>query len=441
MYPDNMSRSARLFERATESLPGGNTRHTVFFPPYPIYAASGEGATVTDVDGVTYLDFMNNASAAIHGHCHPAIVAAIREQAGRLISVCLPTELEIRLAEILRERLPALEQVRFCNSGSEAVMFALKAARAFTGRPKIAKIEGAYHGAYDPAEASISSRPDNWGDPKHPAKTAYSFGTPANMLADVVVLPFNDVDASAALLEENREQLAAVLVDPLISRMAFTRATPEYLKMLRRFCDESGAVLIFDEVFSFRMGPHGAQGEVGIAPDLTALGKVIGGGLPIGAFGGRKSIMSVFDQRHGHPKAPHGGTFNGNPLTMAAGIKSLKLSTPAAYAELARLGDKVRAGINDAFQRNGIEGQARGYASMTAVLLSRAQFSENRGYNAAAATNKRFPEIHRYLLEHGILVMPSGGILLSTPMTDTDIDRLLDTFQGALRAYQSKRAA
>ena len=440
MYPDNMSRSARLFERATDSLPGGNTRHTVFFPPYPVYAALGEGATVTDVDGITYLDFMNNASAAIHGHCHPEIVAAIREQAGRLISVCLPTELEIRLAEILREKLPALEQVRFCNSGSEAVMFALKAARAFTGRPMIAKIEGAYHGAYDPAEASISSRPDNWGDPKHPAKTAYSSGTPANILADVVVLPFNDVEASAALLDENKGQLAAVLVDPLISRMAFTRATPEYLKMLRRFCDQSGAVLIFDEVFSFRMGPRGAQGEVGVDPDLTALGKVIGGGLPIGAFGGRRSIMSVFDQRRGHPKAPHGGTFNGNPLTMAAGIKSLELLTRRLF----RAGADGRQGAfrhqrcvpAKRYRRSG----ARLRLDDGGVAVRRA-ISENRGYNAAAAANKRFPEIHRYLLEHGILVMPSGGILLSTPMTDKDIDRLLDTFQGALREYQSKRAA
>jgi len=441
MYPDNVSGSARLFERAVEVLPGGNTRHTVFFAPHPIYALSGRGATVTDVDGITYLDFMNNASACIHGHCHPDIVTAIARQAEKLISVCLPTELEVRLAEMLRERVPSMEQLRFCNSGSEAVMFAIKAARAFTGRPKVAKIEGAYHGAYDFAEASISSRPDNWGDSSRPASTAYSYGTPASTLADVVVLPFNDIEASAAILSSASADLAAVIIDPLVSRMAFTPATPEYLAMVRQFCSTSGTVLIFDEVFSFRMGYHGAQGEVNIRPDLTTLGKVIGGGLPIGAFGGRKDIMAVFDQRSGHPRAPHGGTFNGNPLTMAAGIKALELLTPEAFAELSRLGDRARAGLDDAFHRSGVEGQARGYASMISVLLSKKPFSNHRSFLDAAAANKSFAAIHRYLLEHGILVMPSGGILLSTPMTDHDIDRLTETFYDALCAHRSMRAA
>jgi glutamate-1-semialdehyde 2,1-aminomutase len=418
-------------------MPGGNTRNTVFFAPYPIYAASGQGARVTDVDGRTYLDFVNNASAAVHGHSHPEIVEAIRKQAGRLISLGLPTELEVQLAEMLVERLPGVEQLRFCNSGSEAVMFALKAARAHTRRPKIAKVEGAYHGAYDQAEASMAPRPEDWGPEARPTTIAHSLGAPPGMLSDVVVLPFNDVAASLALLEENRADLAAVLIDPVVSRMAFLQADPAYLAMLRQFCDRSGAVLIFDEVFSFRCGYHGAQGEFGVTPDLTCLGKIIGGGLPVGAFGGRAEVMSVFDHREGRPKAPHGGTFNANPLTMAAGIKALELLTPEAYVELARLGDRVRGGLNGLFKAKGIPGQARGHSSMTSVVLTDRPFGNYREFVAAARTARAIAPVHRRLVDAGVLILPSGGILISTPMTDADIDLLLEAFADALQPASS----
>jgi glutamate-1-semialdehyde 2,1-aminomutase len=441
MYPDMNSRSARLYERALNVMPGGNTRHTVFISPYPIYAVSGSGCRVTDADGNTYIDFMNNASATIHGHAHPEIVAALRDQVGQLASVCLPTELELRLAELICERLPGVEHLRFCNSGSEAVMFALKAARAHTGRPKIAKVEGAYHGAYDAAETSMDPVKANWGDPIQPSPVAHTVGTPPGTLADVVVLPFNDIEATRALLNAHAGDLAAVLLDPLVSRMSFTPAKPEYLRMIRAFCDANKTVLIFDEVFSFRMGYHGAQGEVGITPDLTALGKIIGGGLPVGAVGGKREFMSVFDHRNGPPKAPHGGTFNANPLTMVAGIKSLELLTAEAHAELRRLGDKARNGINEAFTIAGVDGQARGHSSMISILLSRASFSDYRGFAAAAAESKGFQTIHRHLINHGILTLATGGTFLSTPMGDREIDYLTQTFLDALRALKAKRAA
>lgn len=441
MYPDASSRSAGLHQRAQRALPGGNTRNTVFFPPYPVYAASGQGCRVTDVDGRSYIDFTANASASIHGHSHPAIVETIRDQAAQLISVCLPTELEIRLAEMLIERLPGVERVRFCNSGSEAVMFALKAARAHTLRPRIAKIEGAYHGAYDAAEASMDARPGEWGDPARPRATAHSAGTPATTLEDVVVLPFNDVAASLAILEANRDQLAAVLIDPLVSRMAFTPARPEYLAMVRDFCDRSGALLVFDEVFSFRMGHGGAQGALGVTPDLSALGKVIGGGLPVGAVGGKAEFMAVFDHSAGDPRAPHGGTFNANPLTMAAGIKALELLTPAAYAELERLGARARASLAEAFAVAGVEGQVRGYASMSAVVLSAASFDNFRDFVAAKQAAPSLGPIHAHLLNRGVLILPSGSIILSTPMTDLEIDQLSEAFLSALRAAKALGAA
>jgi glutamate-1-semialdehyde 2,1-aminomutase len=440
MYPDPSSRSAQLYEEAQTVLPGGNSRHTVFFPPYPIYAASASGCRITDVDGNAYLDFINNASASIHGHGHPEILAAMRAQMDKLISVGLPTELEIRLAEMIVARLPGVEQLRFCNSGSEAVMFALKGARAFTGRPKIAKVEGAYHGAYDVAEASLSPRAADWGDAQRPQAVAHTRGTPANTLADVVVIPFNDLEATRAVLDAHRGELAAVLIDPLVSRLAFTAARPDYVAMLRRFCDETGALLVFDEVFSFRMGYHGAQGELGVTPDLTALGKIIGGGLPVGAFGGKAEVMAVFDNREGLALAPHGGTFNANPLTMVAGLKSLELLTKEAYAELARLGDRARAGLAEAFKVAGVDGAARGYGSMISIMLSSTPFDNYRGFTEARS-RQDFGPVHRGLINAGLLVLASGTVTLSTPMTDAEIDRLSQGLLDTLRALKAQAAA
>ena len=198
LYPDASSRSARLFERAQRVLPGGNTRHTVAFDPYPIYAARGSGCKIVDVDGVERIDFVNNYSSLIHGHTHPRVVEAVRRQAGELMAAGLPTESEIALAELLVERLPSIDQLRFCNSGTEAVMFAVRAARAFTGKPKIAKVEGAYHGAYDYVQASLDPTPANWGD-RDPVAVGHGEGTPERLLGDVVVIPFNDLDLDHAI--------------------------------------------------------------------------------------------------------------------------------------------------------------------------------------------------------------------------------------------------
>lgn len=441
MYPDETSRSATLFERAKAVLPGGNTRHTVYFAPYPIYAASGQGCRVTDVDGKTYVDFISNASAAVHGHNHPQIVAAAQRQLSTLMSVGLPTESEIVLAEKIVERLPAVDKVRFCNSGSEAVMFAIKAARAFTGRPKIAKIEGAYHGGYDPAETSLASGPANWGEQLAPASVANSKGTPEGMLRDVVILPMNDIETSRAILQHHARDLAGVLIDPLPSRMIFAAASPEYLAFLRRFTSEIGALLILDEVYSFRMGFHGAQGELGVSPDVTALGKIIGGGFPVGAVGGRTDVMAVFDQTVGTPLAPHGGTFNGNPMTMAAGAAALDLLTQDAHAHLRALGDRARSGLDAAFKAAGVEGHSRGYGSMVGVRLGPNDYGDYRGFHRGMKANLALGLVHRELLNAGFLIMPNGCILLSTPMSETEIDQLAGAFENSLASNRQKLAA
>ena len=349
MYPDPNSSSQKMYDRALASLPGGNTRTTVFMKPYPIYAARGEGCRVWDLDGNVFIDCINNFTSQIHGHAHPALIKAATAQLALGSAFGLPTASEVDLAELLVSRLPSVDQVRFANSGTEAVMMALKAARAHTGRPKIAKCEGAYHGSYDYAEVSLDPTPEAWGR-NAPVSVAYAKGTPDNVLADVVTIPFNDTEAAVSLIREHGPELACVLVDPMPNRAGLAPADRAYLEALRKVTREVGALLIFDEVITFRLGYRGAQGIWNIDPDLTTLGKIIGGGFPVGAIGGHRDVMAVFDPRPGKPALPHGGTFSANPVTMRAGIAAMELLDDAAFARLDAMGQAVRSGIDAAFQ-------------------------------------------------------------------------------------------
>ncbi len=422
MYPDSASRSARLFERAKKVLPGGSTRQTVTFDPYPIYAVRGRGCMVTDADGVERIDFINNYSSMIHGHCHPKIVEALQRQAQTLIAVGAPTESEIELAELLVARLPSVQQLRFCNSGTEAVMIAIQAARAFTGRPKIAKIEGAYHGGYDAVQVSLKPSPDAWGEPD-PVPVAYAKGIPADVLRGTVVLPLNDVARSRRILDAHKAELAGVIFDPIVGRMAFLEATAGYIAFLREWTRENGVLLILDEVFSFRIGFHGAQGRYEVDPDITALGKIIGGGIAIGAVGGKADVMAVFDAGAGYPKLPHHGTYNANPLAMAAGLVSMQMLDAAAIARINALGDRLRDDLNRVFREADVPAKAQGVGSMVAIAPA-AEFSDYRGLTRAAASiDPLLLRIHRDLLNRGVLMMPRGAFVISTPMTQAEIDR------------------
>lgn len=439
MYPNNDSASARLYDRAVAVLPGGNSRHTVYFPPFPIYAERAEGARVWDVDGVVRLDVINNYSSLIHGHNHPQIVAALAEQAQRLLSIAMPTESEIRLAELVCDRLPGVERIRFTNSGTEGVMMCLKAARAFTGRRLIAKMEGAYHGSDDTAQVSVTPSPERWGPPEAPASLPGAGGT-ENIARDVVVLPFNDVEAGRRILREHAAELAGVILDPLPSHLGYTAASPAFVAMLREETQKAGALLIFDEVYSFRMGFNGAQGALGVTPDLTALGKVIGGGLPVGAIGGRGDILdALFDPRAGRPRMTHGGTFNANPMTMAAGAVAMELYDRAAFDRLSRLSDRLRAGLREAAKIAGAPATVRGAASM--ISFAHLEFDRepqnHRDILAAHAANPearaRADRFFRALLERGVMIGAPGLFVLSTALTDEDIDQVLEAALAALR--------
>lgn len=431
MYPDSKSHSQRLYDRALGSLPGGNSRTTVFMKPYPIYAARGEGCHIWDVDGNEYIDCINNFTSLIHGHAHPLLVETAARQLALGSAFGLPTESEIELAELLAARLPSVDQLRFANSGTEAVMMAIKAARAFTGRPKIAKCEGAYHGSYDYAEVSLDPAPEAWGG-NAPVSVAYARGTPANVLADVVTIPFNDVEAAVSLIREHGRELACVLVDPMPNRAGLAPADQVYLEALRQITREVGALLIFDEVITFRLGYRGAQGLWNIDPDLTALGKIIGGGFPVGAIGGHKEVMAVFDPSSGKPALPHGGTFSANPVTMRAGLAAMELLDETAFARLDAIGEAVRAGIDQAFRRRGVPGGTVGRGSLLKIHFADRPIRDYRSAYLTEPETRRQAVFNRGLLNRGVLAAGYGLMALSTPMIDADVDAIIAAVSGAL---------
>jgi glutamate-1-semialdehyde 2,1-aminomutase len=404
--------SAAMFERATASIPGGSTRTTVFNPPYPPYMVRGEGLRTWDVDGNEYRDFLGNYTSLILGHAHPAVVDAVERQVRRGSAFAAPTEIEVELAEEIRARLPSVERVRFTNSGTEATMFAIRAARAFTGRPLIAMFERAYHGTHDTVLAGSPGVPD--------------------AVSDLVMeLPWGDADAVAARLRGRESDVAAIIIEPVQGAGGVRLAEPAFLRSLRELTARIGAVLIFDEIIAFRVGPNGAQGVAGVRPDLTTLGKIVGGGFPLAAFGGRAEIMDRFDARR--PDAlSHGGTFNGNPIGAAAGLATLRQLTPDVYRRLAVLGERLRTGLARRFEEVRVDAEVVGVASLFQVVPGPTLVGQ------AGLTTSQV--LFLGLLLDGFHLAPRGMGAISTPMTETDVDELADAAAGRLEAMQPKPA-
>jgi glutamate-1-semialdehyde 2,1-aminomutase len=430
----NTSRSFDLYERARHFLPGGTARESTFARPHPTYVRSGHGCRIVDVDGVERLDFNGNFTSMINGHAHPVIREAAMRQIDLGTSFPFPCEREIDLAELLCTRVATIDRIRFMTSGTEAVMMAIKAARAHTGRPKIAKCEGAFHGGYDCAEVSLDPAPDAWGPAERPASVGNSRGTPRGVLDDVVVLPFNDTESTARILEAERESLAGILIDPMPNRVGLIPARPDFLRLLRGFASANNIVLIFDEVIGFRLGYHGAQPEFGIEADLTVLGKIIGGGFPVGAVGGRECFMAVFDPSAGKPPLPQSGTFAANPVAMAAGLANLQLLDPATFQRLNALGARARASLTNALRLAGVEGQVTGQGSLFRIHMTARPFTTFRTARPQPEERERLGRLYRYFFDHGILIASTGLGCISTPMTEADIDRLAEIALDGLRA-------
>jgi glutamate-1-semialdehyde 2,1-aminomutase len=424
-YTAKTPRSRQLFEEALRVMPGGNSRTTTFFDPYPFYIRRGAGARIYDADGLERVDFNGNYTSLILGHAHPAVVRAIQDTAPDGMSFPGPSEHEIRLADILTRRIPAMEVVRFANSGTEATMHAVRVARAFTGKSKIAKFEGAYHGTHDWVLVSVALDAARAGSRRRPKPVAWSAGVPPAVLKHVVVLPWNDADACARIIEKHAPDLAAVIIDPLLANAGMIPAREGFLDRLREVTARLGVLLIFDEVISFRVAPGGAQERFGIRPDLTTLGKIIGGGLAVGAFGGRAEVMNYYDPRGGGGRINHGGTFNANPLTMAAGVATMTQLTPEAYARLEALGDRVRAGVGRAMRRLGYPGQITGVGSLFWVHHTKRRLSD---FRSALPDDARAPySTFLGLLNQGYLISQRGLGACSLAMTDADVDGFVET--------------
>ncbi len=435
-FVDPSSRSAQLFKEASRVIPGGTSKANMYFKPHPCYVAEGSGAWVTDVDGVRRLDCINNFTALIHGHAFPPIVEAVTRQLHRGTAFSSSTPEEVALAKLMAERVSGVEQIRFGNSGTEAVMMAIKAARAFTGRDRIAKFEGAYHGYYDDVQVSFNSAPPGWGLDDEPASLPSSGGIPKHRVLETLVLPWNDREATERLILRHKNELAAVIVDPLSNRVGFIPAAEGYLKALREVTRAHGVLLIYDEIISFRVGYSGAQGRYGGDPDLSAFGKIMGGGFPIGATGGRAEVMAVFDPGSSGPRVASGGTYSGNPISMVAGQAAMLPLDRAAFTRLDDMGARLRARLNAVIKETGVEGQVTGDGSLFRVLMTSAPLRNYRDTVVDPTASQRMSRLFLHLMDAGIFANTNGLGCLSTPMGEPELDHIERAFAEALRTLK-----
>lgn len=426
--------SEEIYNRALEVLPGGVSRNTVFRRPYPHYVESVEGCHITDIEGIRRIDFANNMAALIHGHAHPAIVEAVTAQLKRGTAYTMASEIEVAYAQLLCERSDSFEKIRFVNSGTEAVMAMIKAARAYTGKPKIAKAEGAYHGTYDFAEVSQTANPSNWGDIDQPNSVALAHGTPKGVLEDVIIFPFNDIERTLAILDRQADRIACVIIDPVPHRVGLVPATPEFIEAIYNWTRRNNALMVFDEVVTFRVAYGGAQTAYPHRPDLTALGKIIGGGFPVGALAGRTEVMQVLNPRETKVLFPHSGTFSANPITMTAGYAAMKLFDRIAVEQLNNTTSRAIAQIQEAISIAGVPVSITGAGSMFRMHL---KANPPRTYREAYQP-KEYSQMITALLDYmyykeNILMINTFSCMFSTALTTKEVDRLSE---GLLHAFR-----
>ncbi|MDE0200123.1 MAG: aspartate aminotransferase family protein [Caldilineaceae bacterium] len=421
--------SGKWDARAKNSLPGGDTRASSYYTPYPAYMVRGEGCYLYDLDENRYIDFLNNYTSLIHGHAHPATVSAIQEQAARGTVLGSAAEVTVEHAEMLCSRVPSLESVRYCNSGTEATHLAMRAARAFTGKDIIVKMDGGYHGSHDYVQVNVKPDTAEEGLPRRRLTTR---GVPAAVMEGMQVVPFNDLDALEDLLRAHSGDLAAIILEPVLGSGGGVEPQPGYLRGVRQLADTYDVLLIFDEILTFRLDVGGIQSAVGVIPDLTSVAKFIGGGLPLGAFGGRQEIMAPFDPTH--PQTiPHNGTFNGNNVAMAAGLATMKAYGAGEVAQINELGQRLKDGFNRAFQTAGVKARAAGLGSIIPIHWSEGEIRTARDAVAAQEAARTLPKLlHMEMMNRGIFSAPRGQFTISTPMTAREIDAAVDVLAQSL---------
>lgn len=406
-------RSRETFEAAARVMPGGNTRTVLFHGPFPFRAERGKGAYLFDVDGHRYVNLLGEYTAGLFGHSHPVILAAIQEAMEKGISFGAHNMYEAELARLIAERFGSMEMLRFTNSGTEANLMAIATARAVTRRSKVMVFTGGYHGGL----LYFAGR-----------------GAPINAPFPYVFGRYNNIDATRATIRANADDLACVLVEPMIGSGGCIPGHPGFLQVLREETERCGAILIFDEVMTSRLGPSGAQGRLGIRPDLTTLGKYFGGGMSFGAFGGQRRLMEIYDPRR-PDFVPHAGTFNNNVLTMAAGAAALReVLTLDALKDLNERGENLREQLNDLFRERQTRFQATGQGSLMTIHATRATVSSPEDL---ADSDDRLKELlFLDLLEEGFYMARRGFIALSLAVTDGDISGFLGAVNRILEARQ-----
>ncbi len=432
------TKSEKLFTEALTVLPGGVSRNTIFRTPHPFYAEKGEGCYVTDIEGVKRIDFANNMASLIHGHAYTPVVAAVSSQLTKGSCFTMATEAEVHYAKLLCERTPSFDKIRFVNSGTEAVMAMLKASRAYTGKPKIAKVEGAYHGAYDYAEVSQTANPNNWGDVDNPKSIPVAVGTPEKALDDVVIIPFNDIKRAIKILDQHKDDIACILVDLLPHRVGLIPASNDFINALHKWTRDNKSLLVFDEVITFRTNYSGAQQSYDAMPDLTAMGKVIGGGFPAGALAGSDEVMKVLDPTQAKVLLPHSGTFSANPITMTAGFIAMRDFDQSAVEKLNNLATYARNEINKVISDVGIKACVTGAGSMFRVHLKAQPPKNYRDAYADKAESKLITELVDYLFDHGVMMINTCTAALSTAMTEKEIDHLVVTLKNGFIQIKPK---
>ena len=429
-YIDMTPRSNEAWEEAKRYLPGGDSRNSIFWAPYPIFVESASGAHVVDADGTDRLDFIGTMTTLILGHAPEAVMGPVREQLDLGVVYNAPNRHQVRLARLLCERIPSFDLVRFTNSGTEATLNTIRAARAFTGRSLVAKAEGGYHGSHDVVSVSVRVDPDKAGERLRPDPLPATEGLAEGVLDTVVIIPFNETGPAREILEQHRDDLAAIIVEPMLGSVGMLPATHDFLAMLRDFASENGVVLIFDEVISFRVAPGGSQEYYGITPDMTSLGKIVGGGFAVGAFGGRQDIMDLYDPTSG-PRVAHAGTFNANPATMLAGAATLEQLTPEVYRRLAEVTEYLRHGLREVGRELEVPVQVTGLGSLFGIHF---QDDTLVGYRDIAKADSAFRHnVFLGLLNEGILMAPNLVGAVSTVIGEEEVDAFVGAFRNVLQ--------
>ena len=424
--------SAIVADRARKVFPGGDTRASDHYSPYPLTMKKAEGCILTDIDGNEILDCMNNFTSLIHGHAHPDIVDAVSRQAALGSAYAAPSMNQIELAELITERVSSIDKMRFCSSGTEGTLMALRCARAATGRQKIMKMEGGYHGSYELAEVSLVPLPDQRGDLEAPNSLAVDGSFPDSVLNDTVICPYNEPAMAKKLIGQHADDLAAVIVEPILGSMGMVSATTEFLNTLREETLKHGIVLIFDEVITLRVDMGGAQKVHGIEPDLSSMGKIIGGGLPVGGVGGKDELMQLFSPDSAHP-VMHASTFSGNALTMAAGFAAMNAYSSSECARINEMADRLRKGFTRAFEQAGIKGQVTGMGSLSNLHFTDEPIHDARdsltGMIAAGHVSRL---LHLTMIRHGVMLASRLMCCVSTAMTDEHIERAITALNESL---------